>query len=309
MNFNQLDEILKIIRESVPETDQVIFYNDSSDSSDSSENSDISDSSTDSDGKSSSDEDEKSEQNLDVLDYGVPIYGCKHYLRRCHIRAPCCKKIYTCRLCHDEAELDHKINRFEIASVICTNCELEQEVSQYCVKCGTCFGLYFCETCRLFSDVDQDQYHCEKCGFCRIGPQEKTIHCDICGTCYPKIYQETHLCKENIKQEVCPVCLETMYDSVDPSINLLCKHMIHRKCFLELIKTSYKCPLCSASMFDLTHFNEEMDEEVAETPMPPEFRHLSVNILCNDCHHESYVPFHIVGMKCLQCGSYNTRQL
>ena len=28
---------------------------------------------------------------------------CKHYRRRCMIRAPCCNEIYACRHCHNEA--------------------------------------------------------------------------------------------------------------------------------------------------------------------------------------------------------------
>lgn len=30
--------------------------------------------------------------------------GCKHYQRYCQIVAPCCNKIYSCRLCHDAIE-------------------------------------------------------------------------------------------------------------------------------------------------------------------------------------------------------------
>lgn len=31
------------------------------------------------------------------------IYRCKHYRRRCRIRAPCCNEVYSCRHCHNEA--------------------------------------------------------------------------------------------------------------------------------------------------------------------------------------------------------------
>jgi RING finger/CHY zinc finger protein 1 len=30
-------------------------------------------------------------------------YRCKHYKRKCEKMAPCCKKYYRCRLCHNEA--------------------------------------------------------------------------------------------------------------------------------------------------------------------------------------------------------------
>lgn len=31
-------------------------------------------------------------------------------------------------------------------------------------------------------------------------------------------------------------------------------------------------------------------------------------ILCNDCQARSTAPFHVLGMKCSNCGSYNTAQ-
>jgi RING finger/CHY zinc finger protein 1 len=40
-----------------------------------------------------------------------------------------------------------------------------------------------------------------------------------------------------------------------------------------------------------------------------------VKVLCNDCHEESTVKFHIFGHKCASekdgvvCGSYNTRRI
>ena len=40
---------------------------------------------------------------------------CEHYNRNCKIIAPCCNKIFDCRLCHDNFfEDDHKINRYDI---------------------------------------------------------------------------------------------------------------------------------------------------------------------------------------------------
>lgn len=40
-------------------------------------------------------------------------FGCTHYKRNCALVAPCCNKIYTCRLCHDEQE-HHKIDRYQV---------------------------------------------------------------------------------------------------------------------------------------------------------------------------------------------------
>ena len=35
---------------------------------------------------------------------------------------------------------------------------------------------------------------------------------------------------------------------------------------------------------------------VNETVMPPDLQEMRVQILCNDCHRESTVPFHVVGV-------------
>ena len=53
---------------------------------------------------------------------------------------------------------------------------------------------------------------------------------------------------------------------------------------------------------------EVLDLEVQRTPMPPEYRGQRVAVLCNDCHEESTADFHVIGLKCGECGSYNTRR-
>lgn len=87
---------------------------------------------------------------------------------------------------------------------------------------------------------------------------------------------------------------------------------------------------------------EKLDIEIAATPMPelyqnkmvsvyhtppanhvhlftifnchartlPNFQaYMQVRILCNDCATVSEVQFHVVAQKCLNCRSYNTRQM
>lgn len=48
-----------------------------------------------------------------------------------------------------------------------------------------------------------------------------------------------------------------------------------------------------------------------ESVTDPRFYALSwqVWILCNDCGKNSHVQFHLVAQKCLNCKSYNTRQI
>lgn len=42
-------------------------------------------------------------------------------------QAACCGKVYACRVCHDEAE-DHKMDRKQVETVQCRNCNELQEV-------------------------------------------------------------------------------------------------------------------------------------------------------------------------------------
>ncbi|THU70179.1 hypothetical protein C4D60_Mb08t22290 [Musa balbisiana] len=104
------------------------------------------------------------------LGFGKMGYGCKHYKRRCKIRAPCCNEIFCCRHCHNESTKDrHEICRFDVQTVICVICDTEQPVAQVCSNCGVNMGEYFCVVCRFYDDdVDKGHYHCEDCGICRL---------------------------------------------------------------------------------------------------------------------------------------------
>ena len=70
--------------------------------------------------------------------------GCKHYTRKCLLRASCCGEVFACRFCHDEAKCEevpepsqrHRIDRHSVSSVICGGCGHEQKPSQDCERCG-----------------------------------------------------------------------------------------------------------------------------------------------------------------------------
>eukprot|EP00547_Thalassionema_nitzschioides_P001075 CAMPEP_0194210770 /NCGR_PEP_ID=MMETSP0156-20130528/9093_1 /TAXON_ID=33649 /ORGANISM="Thalassionema nitzschioides, Strain L26-B" /LENGTH=157 /DNA_ID=CAMNT_0038938153 /DNA_START=195 /DNA_END=669 /DNA_ORIENTATION=+ len=40
--------------------------------------------------------------------------SCVHYERNCSIVAPCCQRVYGCRVCHDELSGHAPLNRFDI---------------------------------------------------------------------------------------------------------------------------------------------------------------------------------------------------
>lgn len=259
-------------------------------------------------------DEKKREERLSV---GCRAYGCKHYRRRCRIRAPCCNEIFDCRHCHNESkntnEVDdsmrHDIPRHHVEKVICSLCDHEQDVKQVCENCGVCMGDYYCAICKFFDDeTEKEQYHCDACGICRIGGRDNFFHCDRCGSCYSNALQNGHPCVENAMHQNCPVCVEYLFDSVMDISVLPCGHTMHQICLEEMnLHSQFCCPICSKSTQDMSRFWDRLDQEVYLTPMPEEYRQKKVWILCNDCGTTSDVYYHVIGHKCSGCGSYNTR--
>ncbi|KAH7433820.1 hypothetical protein KP509_07G088000 [Ceratopteris richardii] len=257
--------------------------------------------------------------SLDVLrGRGRMEHGCPHYRRRCKIRAPCCDKVFDCRHCHNEAMAKegndlqfHEVPRHMVEEVICALCKTEQRVKQICEKCAVCMGEYFCEKCKFFDDdVSKGQFHCDACGICRVGGSDNFFHCERCGCCYAKSLQNGHSCVENSTQQNCPVCFEYLFDSVKDISVLRCGHTMHLQCLREMHRHSrYTCPTCSKSVCDMSKMWEQLDREIAATPMPETYQDKKVWILCNDCGVDSEVQFHIIAQKCHHCCSYNTRQI
>ncbi|XP_038129566.1 RING finger and CHY zinc finger domain-containing protein 1 [Cyprinodon tularosa] len=233
--------------------------------------------------------------------------GCKHYVRSCLLKAPCCGKLYVCRLCHD-AEENHQMDRFKVREVLCSECETLQKAQKNCQQCHVQFGEYYCDICHLF-DKDKKQYHCQPCGICRIGPREKYFHCEKCNLCLAQDLRGNHKCVENVSRQNCPVCMEDIHTSRIGAHVLPCGHLLHKTCFDDMIRTgAYRCPLCMHSAWNMEEHWELIDKEIAQTPMPTEYQGATVKVICNDCQTHCTVAFHVLGMKCAECGSYNTAQ-
>jgi len=234
--------------------------------------------------------------------------GCSHYQRKCKLVGPCCNKAYNCRFCHDEEAANHELDRGSVTEVVCLVCSTRQGVSNLCSTpdCGIVFGgAYFCAVCKLFDDVDKGQFHCDGCGICRAGGRDKFSHCDTCGLCLPS--GKTHKCISNTSHNNCPVCLEDIHTSRLEAHIPPCSHLLHMECFVGMMKQGlYACPTCGLSMQDMSRVWANIDSEVASTPMPTEYAGLYREILCKDCNKTCTAVFHIVGMKCSSCGSYNT---
>ncbi|KAI6695707.1 hypothetical protein NL676_023417 [Syzygium grande] len=225
-------------------------------------------------------------------DFAKFDHGCKHYQRRCKIRAPCCDRVFACRHCHNEftnllsnPKDHHELVRHDVKQVICSVCSTEQEAAQVCSKCGVNMGEYFCGICKFYDDdTTKMQFHCEECGICRVGGRENFFHCPKCGSCYRMSLHNNHVCVENSMKSHCPVCYEYLFDSIKGTTILNCGHSIHMDCFQEMTdQNQYRCPICSKTAQSMSEVWRMLDSEIAATVMPEEYQY-EVSILCNDCN-------------------------
>mmetsp|Transcript_14381 Transcript_14381/g.31095 ORF Transcript_14381/g.31095 Transcript_14381/m.31095 type:complete len:324 (+) Transcript_14381:118-1089(+) len=260
--------------------------------------------------------------NDETEERGAGQHGCDHYRRRCLLVAPCCNEVFWCRHCHNATKSDneqdpqkrHVLDRKAVREVVCALCHTRQPAGRTCSRCKVAFGRYACLWCNFFDDdLSKQQFHCDECGICRVGGRSNYFHCRTCNCCYQVQLQDSHVCIENSMHHNCPVCFEYLFDSIKPINVMPCGHTIHRDC-LQLMADhqTYACPVCSKSYMSsgvMERLWNEMDNVVAQTPMPEEYRRLMVNIMCNDCQARSNVPFHVSGHKCTGCGSYNTRRV
>lgn len=243
--------------------------------------------------------------HISVDDLFKKTQVCKNYVSKCEVYSPCCNKYYCCCKCHDSNE-DHYIERNKIIQLRCINCKKEQEVSNVCVICGTTFGDYVCLLCMVFDASEKEIVHCDKCNVCWIvRNDDPLIHCDRCKCCMPSNLYKDHKCIDD-KLNNCPICFDSLKTVKEVQI-MDCGHAIHTECFNEYIKHCYKCPTCKKTVVDMVEKFKEYDKEIYETPIPSELR-TNVDVYCNDCQKSNNVPFHYIGIKCTNCGSYNTQK-
>lgn len=235
---------------------------------------------------------------------------CSHYIRNCLVKCSECSKYYGCRLCHDEEE-QHEMNRFATQKLLCLVCgKPEQEVAEHCQTCGVKFADYLCVICRMFdSTPGKNIYHCGKCGICRIGRglNVDQFHCDRCDACYPLECKTSHPCRKDALKRNCPICLESLDNTVKDVSLMRCGHAIHAPCFEELTKTDYKCPLCSKSLTDMKAWYNAIDKIISSEVLPEPYRSRKQAVYCFDCEKSSEAAFHFEFRKCGHCKGYNTR--
>jgi hypothetical protein len=260
----------------------------------------------------------KSEENTNnelLYSYHNPektIFGCKEYVRGCHIKCPDCDKFVCCRICHDKVE-DHKLRRFFVKTMKCNYCGFVQNVQQFCVNCRASMSEYYCGICHLFDSLGTDKkiFHCSSCCECRKCAPEQTVrHCDICKTCVT----EPHTCfKYSISDSVCSICGENLHSDRNGINHSKCGHWAHVSCLEKYVSTLWEqqiiptCPLCRKAIVDLNIVGEILDEMLSNEIMHPELQSIVQNIICNECGEISQVPFHYRFHKCPKCKLYNTQ--
>lgn len=242
----------------------------------------------------------------------LEIFGCPHYQRNCKMECPRCKQWFGCPICHDEVVTDHKFKREDTRHVMCLKCFEVQEPSEFCDNCDIQFALYYCSKCKLYdNDENKDIYHCDDCGICRLGLGlgQDFFHCKGCNACLSIELQDDHRCIERATQSDCPICGEYMFTSVKPVVFMSCGHAIHQSCYEDHSKHSYKCPTCQKTVLNMEAQFRVLDMEISLQPLPQPYCQWTCVVSCNDCNAKSSCAYHVLGLKCDNCKSYNTVQL
>ncbi|THU50456.1 hypothetical protein C4D60_Mb06t20410 [Musa balbisiana] len=155
------------------------------------------------------------------LGFGKMEFGCKHYRRRCKIRAPCCNEIFYCRHCHNESTSDrHELCRQDVQKVICLICNTEQPCAQTVeLVWGTISAMCANSTMMIW----------------RKG---STIAMIVASA--ESVVARISFTARNVY----------LFDSLKETSVLKCGHTIHFECFDEMLKHAqrYSCPVCSKSI-------------------------------------------------------------
>ncbi|KAK6351740.1 hypothetical protein TWF718_004887 [Orbilia javanica] len=236
------------------------------------------------------------------------ILGCSHYRRNVKLQCSTCDKWYPCRFCHDDKE-EHALIRKDTKNMLCIPCGTAQPAAQNCRQCSRYAASYYCDKCKLWDDdPTRTIYHCNDCGICRIGRGlgKDFFHCKKCGVCMSIELEGQHRCIERSTDCDCPICGEYLFTSVNTVVFMTCGHSIHHSCYNEHMKSSYRCPTCAKSVFNMESRFRTLDDEILRQPLPDPYRFWHCHIICNDCSAKSDVAFHFLGLKCDNCRSYNT---
>ncbi|KAK2996982.1 hypothetical protein RJ639_025356 [Escallonia herrerae] len=230
----------------------------------------------------------------ELLDKGFGQHGCSHYRRRCRIRAPCCDEIFDC-LSTLTRNLDMMFRGIRLNRSFVHSVALNKRFDKFVLT-----AVYVWEDTSVEVATYMMMIH--------LRNSITVMGAASAGCCFSILLKDDHPCVEGAMHHDCPVCFEYLFETRNDVSVMRCGHTMHRSCLDEMKEHSqYACPLCCKSVCDMSKVWERLDMEVAATPMPENYRNKMVRILCNDCGLPSEVKYHIIGQKCPNCKSYNTR--
>ena len=103
-------------------------------------------------------------------------------------QSPCCDKVYPCRLCHNEKEPTHEIDRYKVSEVVCRKCHQRQPVSSVLIytsctiKLENRLAYYLC--CKACVCVQIQRFTFSKQSGCVCG-------CVVCA-CFSRVHVCTY---------------------------------------------------------------------------------------------------------------------
>ncbi|CAB3987161.1 RING finger and CHY zinc finger domain-containing 1-like [Paramuricea clavata] len=187
---------------------------------------------------------------------------CSHYKRRCYVKFECCNKFWPCHRCHNNQStcVRRKLKSRDTKQIKCFACGQEQPFAHHCSKCNAKFARYFCGQCKHLTGTDDNPYHCEKCGICRIHG-DRSFHCDVCGVCLDIQLRGNHKCRAGSAQDECCICLEDAFTGCQI---LPCSHKVHKECATQMIRSGItRCPICRES------FEHKLERRPHPSKKPP----------------------------------------
>ena len=202
--------------------------------------------------------------------------GCEHYSRNVKVQCFDCKLWFTCRHCHDTSPhlpFPHQLNRRKTENMLCMLCLTPQPAGEVCTNCSEETAYYYCSTCKLWdNDSTKRIYHCDDCGICRRGEGlgKDYVHCKRCNVCISISTSHTHPCVERATDCDCPLCLDYLFSSPQAVVSLLCGHYMHATCYKDLMRVTYRCPVCNKSAVNMELQWRKLDDEIRLQPMPEE---------------------------------------
>ncbi|XP_046851518.1 uncharacterized protein LOC124444888 isoform X2 [Xenia sp. Carnegie-2017] len=161
---------------------------------------------------------------------------CTHYKRHCFVQFECCDQFWPCHRCHNNQSScgkKKKLKSRDAKRVKCARCGLEQPFQQFCSRCKIKFAEYFCSICKHLTGTDDNPYHCDKCGICRVH-KDRSFHCDVCGVCLDIQLRGNHKCREGSAHDECCICLEDAFTGCQI---LPCSHKVHKECAVQMIRS------------------------------------------------------------------------